>query len=523
MDFIEREIKKIEKILDKIVPDSVNLDTIRQQLKLFYTGVKTPILDRPCTISDGIIRIKPNEFDSLLKLHSEAAEDGRLMKFVPASGAASRMFQKLILVLNENIELDLDSLNKLAKDNKNYKAVYDFLTNLSQFAFYDDIKKNLNLNDEELSENISSKPFRILKALLFEPGLNYSSKPKGAIKFHKYNNENRTAFEEHIYESLNYVLDKNKQVKIHFTISEEHKNLFTKIVDEFRDKLKKDFKLIHSHSFQKKSTDTVAVNENNEILFDKDGKIIMRPAGHGALIENLNDLNADIVIIKNIDNLSVEPLSEETIFYKKLLTGYLVQIQNQVFKYLKILDDCNPETVVLDEIISFCKDKIFINTSDEFDSYSNTEKVNYLYKKLNRPLRVCGMVKNEGEPGGGPFWVKEDDGTLSLQIVEQAQINLKDEQQKKIFTESTHFNPVDLICGLRDYKGNNFNLLNFIDHKSGIITKKSKGGIQLKALELPGLWNGAMADWITVFIEVHISTFSPVKEINDLLRREHQN
>ncbi|HQF42985.1 MAG TPA: DUF4301 family protein, partial [Ignavibacteriaceae bacterium] len=482
-----------------------------------------PVLVRPCTISDGIIQINPNEFDSLLKMHSEAAEEGRLMKFVPASGAASRMFQKLLSVLSENDELDLIALKKLAEEDKNYKAAYDLLTNINQFAFYDDIKAVLKVNDSKLNEIISNQPFKVLKVLLFEHGLNYASKPKGAIKFHKYENENRTAFEEHIYESINYLLDNSKQIKIHFTISEEHQGLFTNIIDEFKKKLKKDLKLIHSHSFQKKSTDTVAVNEDNEILFDKTGNIIMRPGGHGALIENLNDLNADIVIIKNIDNLSVEPLAEETVFYKKLLTGYLIQIQNQVFKYLRTLDNCNPETVDLEEIINFCKDKIFINTPAEFNSYSGSEKVNFLYKKLNRPIRVCGMVKNEGEPGGGPFWVKEDDGTLSLQIIEQAQINLNDEQQKKIFKGSTHFNPVDLVCGLRDYKGKNFNLHNFIDHQSGIITQKSKDGIQLKALELPGLWNGAMADWITVFIEVQISTFNPVKEINDLLRKQHQN
>lgn len=523
MDLIEREIKKIEKAIDKIFHENINLDTIRKQLKLFNDGVKVPVLVRPCTISDGIIQINPNEFDSLLKLHSEAAEKGRLMKFVPASGAASRMFQKLLSVLNENVELDLIALKKLAEEDKNYKAAYDLLTNINQFAFYDDIKSFLKVNDSELTEIISNQPFKILKVLLFEHGLNYASKPKGAIKFHKYEYENRTAFEEHIYESINYLLDNSKQIKIHFTISEEHQSLFTSIINEFKKKLNKDLKLIHSHSFQKKSTDTVAVNKDNEILFDKTGNIIMRPGGHGALIENLNDLNADIVIIKNIDNLSVEPLAEETVFYKKLLTGYLIQIQNQVFKYLRTLDNCNPETVDLEEIINFCKDKIFINTPAEFDSYSGSEKVNFLYKKLNRPIRVCGMVKNEGEPGGGPFWVKEDDGTLSLQIIEQAQINLNDEQQKKIFNGSTHFNPVDLVCGLRDYKGKNFNLHNFIDHQSGIITQKSKDGIQLKALELPGLWNGAMADWITIFIEVQISTFNPVKEINDLLRKQHQN
>lgn len=523
MNPVEREIKKNEKTIEKIFSDNINPDTIRQQLRLFNSGVKIPVLVKPCTVSDGIIRLNPDEIDSLLKLHSEAADEGRLMKFVPASGAASRMFQKLLSVLNENSELDLDSLRKLAEADKNYKAVYDLLTNLKKFAFYEDIKTILKTDDEGLNEIISNQPFKILNTLLFEHGLNYASKPKGAIKFHKYENENRTAFEEHIYESVNYLLDKSKQIKIHFTISEEHQNLFTSIINELKKKLQKDLRLIHSYSFQKKSTDTVAVNENNEILFDKNGNVIMRPAGHGALIENLNDLNADIVIIKNIDNLSVEPFAEETVFYKKLLTGYLIQIQNQIFKYLKILDDCNPETIELKEIISFCKDKIFINTPAKFDNYSKSAKIKFLHNKLNRPIRVCGMVKNEGEPGGGPFWVKEDDGTLSLQIVEQAQINLNDEGQKKIFKESTHFNPVDLICGLRDYKGNNFNLHNFIDHQSGIITKKSKDGIQLKALELPGLWNGAMSDWITIFIEVQISTFNPVKEISDLLRKQHQN
>lgn len=518
MDFIENEIKKITGM-----SIGISIESVREQLRLFIDGVKIPKLEKPCTVNDGIVKIDPAVFEDLLNIHSMAASESRLIKFVPASGAASRMFQKLVSVLNTNEELNLNSIGKRAQADKNYKAVYDVLINLKRFAFYDDLKIVLKVDDTELENLISNQPAKVLEAILFEPGLNYSAKPKGAIKFHKYSNEFRTAFEEQVHESLKYVVDKNKITRLHFTISEEHQNLFKNIIDSVKEKLEKHYKLDISFSFQKKSTDTIAVDENNHILLDKQNKIITRPAGHGALIENLNDLKADVVIIKNIDNLSVENLAEEAYTYKKLITGYLIKLQNQIFQYLKLLESKDQEIIDLNEIVDFCKEKLFVLTPNGFDNFTENEKIDYLYKKLNRPIRVCGMVKNEGEPGGGPFWVKSEDGGLSLQIVEQAQINLNDEQQKNIFKGSTHFNPVDLVCGLRDYKGNNFDLHNFIDHKSGIITKKSKDGVELKALELPGLWNGAMADWITVFVEVPISTFNPVKEINDLLRKEHQN
>ena len=418
----------------------------------------------------------------------------------------------------------LNDLSQKSKIDKDYQAVLDFLENLNKFSFYDDLKTLLNSSDVEIQKLVSDSPAEIIKTVLFEKGLNYSSKPKGAIKFHRYKTEHRTAFEEQIYESCNYIADKNEKVKIHFTISEEHTELFNSILADFiNNETKNRCTFDITFSYQKKSTDTIAVDHSNKIVFDKSGNPIHRPGGHGALIENLNDLKADIVIIKNIDNLSTENLAKETFHYKKLLSGFLVKIQNKIFELLKILDSNDFSKINFNDILNFAEKNLFIIKPIEFDNWTPEKKRTYFFNKLNRPIRVCGMVKNVGEPGGGPFWVKDENGELSLQIIEQAQINKDDEKQKEIFKQSTHFNPVDLICGVKDFKGNNFDLNNFIDHKSGIITTKSKHGIELKALELPGLWNGSMADWITIFVEVPISTFNPVKEINDLLRKEHQN
>ncbi len=523
MNNIEQELKKVLSILEKNNSTEISTSLIEEQLKIFYSGVKVPVLAKPCLVGDGIHRIKNLEIDELLVLHKEAANAGRLIKFVPASGAASRMFQKLQSVLNQFNDFTLDDLKKNSADNSDCKSVIEFLMNLPKFAFYDDIKTILDVDDTGIKRLINESPAEILKAVLFDTGLNYSSKPKGAIKFHKYGTENRTAFEEQIYEALHYISDKNGTVKIHFTISEEHTDIFKTIVDNLKSKLHSDHKVEAAFSYQKKSTDTIAVDLENRLIFDKSGNIVQRPGGHGALMENLNDLKADIVVIKNIDNLSTENLAEETFLYKKLLTGYLIKIQKHVFDLLNSLDKKDFSTKSFEEMMELAEKEFCITKPSEFENWSAEQKHNYFYDKLNRPIRVCGMVKNQGEPGGGPFWIKNEDGSLSLQIIEQAQINTNDENQKNIFRQSTHFNPVDLVCGLRDYNGSNFELHKFVDHKSGIITKKSKDGIELKALELPGLWNGSMADWITIFVEVPISTFNPVKELNDLLRKEHQN
>jgi len=520
---IEQELKKAKSYLERNKSEEISTSLIEEQLKLFYSGVKVPVLAKPCLVGDGIHRINNLEIDELLVFHKEAASAGRLIKFVPASGAASRMFQKLQSVLNQFNDFTLDDLKNNSVVNNDCKSVLEFLINLPKFAFYDDLKTVLDVDDTGINKLINESPAEILKAVLFDKGLNYSSKPKGAIKFHRYRTENRTAFEEQIYEALYYISDKNGEVKIHFTISEEHTDIFKTIIDNLKSKLPSDHKVEAAFSYQKKSTDTIAVDIVNKLIFDKSGNLVRRPGGHGALLENLNDLKADIVVIKNIDNVSKENLAGDTFLYKKLLIGYLVKTQKQVFDLLNSLDKKDFSTKSFEEMMELVEKDFCITRPSDFENWSADQKHNYLYDKLNRPIRVCGMVKNEGEPGGGPFWIKNEDGGLSLQIVEQVQINMNDEDQKNILKQSTHFNPVDLVCGLRDYKGSNFDLHKFVDHKSGIITKKSKDGIELKALELPGLWNGSMADWITIFVEVPISTFNPVKVVNDLLRKEHQN
>jgi hypothetical protein len=518
-NFSDQERELTQKNLDK---DSI--DKIMDQLKLFVNGVKIPILFKPCIINDGILKLNTDENNDLLNLYNQAVLEGRVIKFVPASGAASRMFQKLQSVLNKYENKSFKELSRIADSDKDYISTIEFLKNISKFAFYDQLKSTLDKNDDEIQKLVKKSPSKILKAILGEEGLNYSFKPKGAIKFHNYSDGARTAFEEQVYESFHYLTDRHNNIKIHFTISEEHTNLFFKFIDELKLRLSKtDFKLQITYSYQKKSTDTIAVDLENKLIFDKSGNLVQRPGGHGALLENLNDLKADIVIIKNIDNLSTDNFFADTILYKKLLTGYLVKIQNKAFDYLNSLERKDFSGKSFDEIMELAEKEFFVTKPADFENWTEEQKHQFLFDKLNRPIRVCGMVKNAGEPGGGPFWVKNEDGSLSLQIVEQVQINMNDENQKNIFKQSTHFNPVDLVCGLRDYKGSNFDLHNFVDHQSGIITKKSKDGIELKALELPGLWNGSMADWITIFVEVPISTFNPVKEVNDLLRKEHQN
>ncbi|HCY74427.1 MAG TPA: DUF4301 domain-containing protein [Ignavibacteriales bacterium] len=524
MNQIRQELERVQNHISLTKRNDISIKKIEEQLNLFQIGVKVPLLVKPCTIDDGIVTIRKAEHDDLLKNFNLASKQNRIIKFVPASGAASRMFHKLHSAFNHIKDLSLSEIKNKSHSDKNFKYVLEFLLNLKKFAFYTDLKIILNVDDSGIEKLINNSPYKILEVILTEQGLNYSSKPKGAVKFHLYNEESRTAFEEQIYEALNLFRDNKNSIKIHFTISEEHTDLFLDIINNFKINFTEtnlDFEITYSH--QKNSTNTIAVDAENKIIFDKSGNLIHRPGGHGALLENLNDLKADIVIIKNIDNLSVENLSEDAIFYKKLLVGYLIKAQNKIFEFLTLLDKKLFDEKVLNEIFEFAESKLFINSPEDFKSWDAEKKYNFLFNRLNRPIRVCGMVKNEGEPGGGPFWVKAEDGSLTLQIVEQAQIDVDDEKQQIIFKQSTHFNPVDLICGLRNFKGDNFDLHKFVDYQSGIISKKFKDGIELKALELPGLWNGSMADWITIFVDVPSSTFNPVKEVNDLLKKAHQN
>ena len=398
-----------------------------------------------------------------------------------------------------------------------------FFDKFEKLPFYPEgleIAKDRDTNFDALSED--ERKVSITKAMLFSPGLDLSNHPKGLVPFHKYDELTVTAFEEHLYEAALYA-DVNEECSLHFTVSEEHKEKFEEhyqqIINRVKDKTGKDYKI--TYSYQNPKTDTIAVNQDNSPFRTVENTLFFRPGGHGALIENLNNLDADVVFIKNIDNVVKPSVVKQMAGYKKILGGKLLLLQEKIFEYLRILDSEDISTHQVEEIKSFLNEKLSLSSKVDFSKFSKKEKVEYLKDKLNRPLRVCGMVKNEGEPGGGPFLVKMEDGERSLQIIESAQIDSSNIQQNEIAQNATHFNPVDLVCGLKDYKGNAFNLNKFVDPSMSFIAEKTKDGKPLRALERPGLWNGAMAKWNTVFVEVPVETFNPVKTVSDLLKPSH--
>jgi hypothetical protein len=363
----------------------------------------------------------------------------------------------------------------------------------------------------------------VAKAMLAEEGLNYGKLPKGLLKFHKYADGSRTPLEEHLVQGALYAKAGDGNVNVHFTVSPEHRALFEKLVAEKAQGYAAQHNATFDISFseQKSSTDTVAANADNTPFRNADGSLLFRPGGHGALIENLNDIDGDIVFIKNIDNVVPDRLKGDTVTYKKLLAGLLVDLQKQAFAYLEKLDSGKYTMEELREMLQFVQKRLFCK-NPETKVLEDTELAIYLRQKLNRPMRVCGMVRNVGEPGGGPFLAYNPDGTISLQILESSQIDMADPEKKAMFEKGTHFNPVDLVCAIKNYKGEKFDLPKYVDKATGFISSKSKDGKELKALELPGLWNGAMSDWSTVFVEVPLSTFNPVKTVNDLYREQHQ-
>lgn len=398
------------------------------------------------------------------------------------------------------------------------------LRKFEKFAFYSDLNEAcLKTAGQGISELLAVGKYKaVVSALLEAAGLNYGSLPKGLLKFHKYEDGNRTPVEEHLVEGALYAANKNGKVNVHFTVSPEHRALFKALVDEKASAYAKKYGVDYNVSFseQKPSTDTIAADMENKPFRDN-GKLLFRPGGHGALIENLNDLDADIIFIKNIDNVVPDKMKGDTVLYKKLIAGVLVALQQKTFSYLQLLDSGKYTHDQVLEILQFLQKNLHCK-NPEVKNLEDSELAIYLKKKLNRPMRVCGMVKNVGEPGGGPFLAYNSDGTISLQILESSQIDMKDPAKKEMFEKGTHFNPVDLVCAVRDYKGHKFDLVKYVDKATGFISYKSKNGKDLKALELPGLWNGAMSDWNTVFVEVPLSTFNPVKTVNDLLRAQHQ-
>ncbi len=502
---------------------SLDIQTIEQQLENFKKGFPYVNLVKPAFVKDGITVFEKEEIEQYAKIFDEAIKFRKVLKFVPASGVASRMFQHLFLFRDKYKGSDKDIL--ALESDKNFNSVYRFIREIRKFAFYNDLKKIMTANHLNIDECMQNHDYAtIINYLLDENGLGYGTLPKGLLKFHHYGDASRTAIEEHLVEAAHYAIGADNIASIHFTLSPEHIEKFNQHIQSVQELYEKQFKVRFKIGFsiQKPSTDTVAVDMENEFFRNGDRKILFRPGGHGALIENLNDLNEDIIFIKNIDNIVPDKLKELTFLYKKMIGGYLISLQQKTFEYLHLLENAKIDDGILDEIIDFAHQYLMIRQQEDFEEMSRNDKINFLYHKLNRPIRVCGMVKNEGEPGGGPFWVRNSRGETTLQIVESSQINLNDSGQMLVFTAATHFNPVDLVCGLRNYKGEAFDLKDFIDPSTGFISIKSKDGRHLKAQELPGLWNGAMAEWISVFVEVPIITFNPVKTINDLIRVEHQ-
>ncbi len=492
------------------------LHTVLVQIENFKSGFPYLQLADAATVGNGIIKLDKAGLEKAISLYEEKVTHGvRPLKFVPASGAASRMFKALYEAL-EAMEKSVPA-EKVLESNKGAKQ---YIEGLEKFAFYTELKEAIEKNGNKMDEKNK------IDFLLNINGLNYGSLPKGLLKFHKYPEGERTPFEEHLVEGAAYARDNKGNVKLSFTVSPEHQPGFELLLEQIKGKYEEELGVSFNVSFsqQKPSTDTIAVDLNNEPFREKDGSLLFRPAGHGALIENLNDINADIIFIKNIDNVVPDRLKKATIDYKKALAGVLLKQQEKLFFYQKELNE--KHAVALDSAFLAAASTFLentLNTKPEKNQYytEKDELYQYLKEKFNRPLRVCGMVKNEGEPGGGPFWAKNSDGTISLQVVESSQIDPESVQQQNMAKNATHFNPVDLVCAVKNYRGEKYNLINFTDPATGFISQKSKDGKDLKAQELPGLWNGAMSNWNTLFVEVPIETFNPVKTVNDLLREQH--
>ncbi|MDR6968916.1 nicotinamide riboside kinase [Flavobacterium arsenatis] len=506
----------------KIYEYGVNPDTILKHLAIFKKGMPKTILDRAAVIGDGIAKLSETDFKLFESLFDSEKDKLKLKKFVPASGAASRMFKFLSEFLND-FKVNEESINAYINRTKD-NALTVFLAGLEKYPFYEEIDDALKRNYSNYHYwNKDLKDYYFIKTLLSPKYLNFAGKPKGILPFHKYDDGYiTTPVEEHLKECAFYS-SSNNTAFLHFTISEEHQIDFEKIIGEVKEKIERQsgIKITIKFSYQNKATDTIAVDVNNEPFRDQNGELVFRPGGHGALIDNLNNLDADIVFIKNIDNV-IQNHIEEIALYKKALAGVLIALQQQIFSYSNKLDSDTITEDDIEEIVSFVKNKLNNGIVSDFEKYTLGNKISYIKEILNRPIRVCGMVKNEGEPGGGPFWIKHNNGHVSLQIVESSQVDLNNAEQLAISKTATHFNPVDLICGIKNYKGEKFDLTQFVDHNSGFIVEKNKDGRALKAYELPGLWNGAMAKWITIFVQVPLITFNPVKTVNDLLKPAHQ-
>jgi hypothetical protein len=493
--FTQQDIRQIEE-------RGADLGQIELQVEHFKKGFPWMKIAGPATPARGIRVLSEEQARAAASYYEQADVLGKC-KFVPASGAASRMFKDMFSGL-EKMEAGED----LPADAPGAKLA----ARIKDFAFY---------TPELFGEPEDSASYRkaTLRKLLKEDGLAYGSKPKGVLKFHRYPDEVRTAIAEHLVEAQDYMRSADGICHLVVTISPEHRTLFEDAVAEVKPVYEKKYGVKYDITFtyQDKATDTIAVDPDNEPFRTEDGKLLFRPAGHGALIHNLNQVDAELVSIKNIDNVAHEKYLPTTSLYKQVLMGEALKLRDRIFAYLKQLDEA-PTDALCDEIEAFLDQTLCVKLA----AGNPADRAARLRAKLNRPIRVCGMVRNEGEPGGGPYIIEAKDGSTSLQILESVQINKADPAAAGAMAQATHFNPVDLVCILRDYKGARFDLLKHVDPEAGFMSSKSYQGRELKALELPGLWNGAMSDWNTLFVEVPLETFNPVKVVLDLLRPTHQ-
>ena len=500
--------------LEQLKAKGISEKQIEEQLACFVKGFPYLEIAASASVEKGIMVIDKEAQASYMEAwDAYLAKNKKIVKFVPASGAASRMFKNLYEFLSADYQEPTTAFEQ------------KFFNEITKFAFYKALNAKCEQNTgKDIQALIAAGEYKEIVANLLEAkGLNYGQLPKGLRLFHTYPASVRTAMEEHLAEGAMYAKNNAGEVNIHFTVSPEHQALFEQLVAEKAGEYEDQFSVKYDVSFsiQKPSTDTVAAAMDNTPFRDKNGKLLFRPGGHGALIENLNDVDADVVFIKNIDNVVPDSFKCATVIYKKVIAGVLVSLQQKIFHYLELIEGGKYTHEQVEEMIHFLQDDLCVKNPDT-KLLEDAELILYIKGKLERPLRVCGMVKNVGEPGGGPFLAVNPDGTISLQVLESSQIDMKDPAKKAMFEKGTHFNPVDLVCALKNHKGEKYNLPEYVDKNTGFISFKSKDGRELKALELPGLWNGAMSNWNTVFVEVPIETFNPVKTVNDLLRPEHQ-
>lgn len=505
----------------RLAEAGISKEMVEHQLRMFAQGIRHRFVVRPATVGDGIRRLTEAEAAALAEAYETAQREKEILTFIPASGAASRMFFALDAFL-----LGPCSRGELKAKGERDAGAHDvstFFDELDRFAFFETLKASLERDGLSLAKALTDQDAltAIVEHLLDDKGLGFRDLPKGLIPFHRYADGARTAFEEHLVEASSYGRGGDERVRILFTVAPERLKLFESALAQAKTSHRSAHAMPEvTFTCQKSSTNTVAVGEDGLPFRDDEGRMILRAGGHGALIENLAEIEADVVFVKNIDNVAIESQSSLSTQWKRVLGGALCSIQGQIFGFLRELEEGVPSAPRLSTIEAFVRRDLGTEPPEGFETWSSDGRRAYLKQKLHRPLRIAGMVKNEGEPGGGPFWVRSDAG-VSLQIVESSEIDTSKPEQKDVLQRATHFNPVDLVLGLRDHRGEKYDLRQYVNREAYFISRKSSGGKTLRALELPGLWNGAMSDWNTVFVEVPSATFCPVKKLVDLLRPQH--